>query len=105
MRIFLVFSLVLVGFLQNIGTSAVPQKKAVATKKKKKTVAVRRPPPVDPTSGDNAEGDDPVIRAAAVNAIGTMNGSVVVVDPTTGRILTMVNQKLALKNGFIPCST
>ena len=34
-----------------------------------------------------------------------MNGSVVVADPSTGRILTMVNQKLALKSGFIPCST
>src|SRR5262249_46056104 len=26
-------------------------------------------------------------------------------DPSSGRILTIVNQKLALKNGFIPCST
>src|SRR5207244_12949406 len=30
---------------------------------------------------------------------------VVVVDPATGRVLTMVNQKLALATGFIPCST
>ena len=45
------------------------------------------------------------IRRAAVAALGTMNGSVVVADPTNGRILTIVNQKLALKNGFIPCST
>jgi len=28
-----------------------------------------------------------------------------VVDPSSGRILTMVNQKLALESGFIPCST
>jgi cell division protein FtsI/penicillin-binding protein 2 len=34
-----------------------------------------------------------------------MNGSVVVVDPANGRILTMVNQKLGLTSGFIPCST
>lgn len=34
-----------------------------------------------------------------------MNGSVVAVDPTTGRVLTVVNQKLALRNGFTPCST
>ena len=33
------------------------------------------------------------------------NGSIVVVDPSNGRVLTMVNQKLALKSGFIPCST
>jgi penicillin-binding protein 2 len=30
---------------------------------------------------------------------------VVVVDPSTGRILTMVNQKIALGSGFQPCST
>jgi cell division protein FtsI/penicillin-binding protein 2 len=29
----------------------------------------------------------------------------VAVDPTTGRILTMVNQKVALSSGFQPCST
>jgi cell division protein FtsI/penicillin-binding protein 2 len=28
-----------------------------------------------------------------------------VADPNSGRILTMVNQKLALRSGFIPCST
>jgi cell division protein FtsI/penicillin-binding protein 2 len=29
----------------------------------------------------------------------------VVVDPDTGRILTIVNQKLAYQTGFVPCST
>jgi cell division protein FtsI/penicillin-binding protein 2 len=45
------------------------------------------------------------IRQAAVNALGPYNGSVVVADPKTGRILTIVNQKLALGSGFQPCST
>jgi cell division protein FtsI/penicillin-binding protein 2 len=40
-----------------------------------------------------------------VNALGPYNGSVVVADPKTGRILTIVNQKLALGSGFQPCST
>ncbi|MGH9448886.1 MAG: penicillin-binding transpeptidase domain-containing protein, partial [Terriglobia bacterium] len=40
-----------------------------------------------------------------VKALGHLNGSVVVVDPNNGRILAMVNQKLALTRGFIPCST
>jgi len=40
-----------------------------------------------------------------VAAMGGYAGSVVVADPTTGRILTMVNQRLALTMGFIPCST
>jgi cell division protein FtsI/penicillin-binding protein 2 len=59
----------------------------------------------DPSADDNPAGDDPVIRQAAVNALGNLNGSVVVVDPNTGRVLSIVNQKLALSSGFTPCST
>jgi penicillin-binding protein 2 len=57
------------------------------------------------TSGDNTVGEDPVVREAAVEALGSLNGSIVVVDPATGRILTIVNQQLALGGGFQPCST
>jgi cell division protein FtsI/penicillin-binding protein 2 len=59
----------------------------------------------DVTAGDVATGEDPIVRAAAVEALGNMNGTVVAVDPTSGRILTMVNQKLALAEGATPCST
>jgi cell division protein FtsI/penicillin-binding protein 2 len=59
----------------------------------------------DPAAEDNPTGEDPVIRQAALNALGAWNGSIVVVDPNTGRILSMVNQKLALSSGFTPCST
>lgn len=59
----------------------------------------------DSTQGDRTEGEDPIIRQAAVEALGPLNGSVVVADPTTGRILTIVNQQLALGGGFQPCST
>lgn len=51
------------------------------------------------------DGEDLVVRLAAVEALGPYNGSVAVVDPSNGRILSMVNQKLALKSGFQPCST
>jgi len=59
----------------------------------------------DSTAGDFVDGEDLTIRRAAVDALGPYNGSVVVVDPQTGRILTMVNQKIALGSGFQPCST
>lgn len=59
----------------------------------------------DPGFGDDPVGDDPIVRQAALSAIGKWNGSVVVVDPNTGRILSIVNQKLALSSGFTPCST
>jgi len=59
----------------------------------------------DSTDGDNIDGEDLDIRRAAVDSLGQYNGSVVVVDPATGRVLTMVNQKVALSSGFQPCST
>lgn len=49
--------------------------------------------------------DDPVVRQAAVEGLGRYNGAVVAVDPNTGRILTVVNQKIAFGEGYIPCST
>ncbi|HEV2178031.1 MAG TPA: penicillin-binding transpeptidase domain-containing protein [Terriglobia bacterium] len=59
----------------------------------------------DSTAGDSSYGEDPAIRQAAIAALGNLNGSVVVADPNTGRILSIVNQKLALTGAFIPCST
>ncbi|HYI94385.1 MAG TPA: penicillin-binding transpeptidase domain-containing protein [Bryobacteraceae bacterium] len=59
----------------------------------------------DSTIGDSVEGEDLAVRRAAVDALGPYNGSVVVADPQTGRILTIVNQRVAFGNGFQPCST
>jgi hypothetical protein len=78
---------------------------AASTASRRKPAVRQRAQPVDPTVGDDIEGDDPTVRAAAVEALGTRRGSIVVVDPSNGRVLTMVGQKLALQSGFIPCST
>ncbi len=59
----------------------------------------------DVTEGDIVTGEDPVVREAAIEALGNMNGTVVAIEPTSGRILAMVNQKLALSSGAQPCST
>ncbi|HEY7388119.1 MAG TPA: penicillin-binding transpeptidase domain-containing protein [Bryobacteraceae bacterium] len=59
----------------------------------------------DSTDGDIVSGDDPTVRRIAVWALGPYNGSVVVVDSSTGRILSIVNQRLALGAGYQPCST
>lgn len=59
----------------------------------------------DSTAGDSVDGEDLVVRRAAVDALGGYNGTVVVSDPHTGRILTIVNQKVAFRGGFQPCST
>lgn len=59
----------------------------------------------DPELGDDPEGQVASIREAAMKALGRWNGSIVVVNPNNGRILALVNQKLALTRGYIPCST
>lgn len=65
----------------------------------------REPTFADSTDGDATAGEDPQVRRAASEALGPYNGTVVVADPYTGRILSLVNQKLALKSGYQPCST
>src|SRR5256886_2519575 len=57
------------------------------------------------TEGDLTAGEDPIVRQAAMDALGNMNGTVVAIEPTSGRVLAMVNQKLALSSGAQPCST
>lgn len=59
----------------------------------------------DQVEGDITAGEDPIVRAAAVEALGDMNGTVVAIDPDNGRILAMINQKMALSAGGQPCST
>jgi len=54
---------------------------------------------------DNTTGEDLEVRNAAVAALGHHAGTVVVMDPKTGRIYTVVNQDWALRRGFKPCST
>jgi penicillin-binding protein 2 len=59
----------------------------------------------DPARDDSSAYDDPIVRQIALDALGHTNGSVLAMDPTTGRILTIVNQKMAFSAGFEPCST
>jgi cell division protein FtsI/penicillin-binding protein 2 len=101
---FVAFSLVQLAGLTSPALGQQKQKKK-AVPSRKKLPYKAKVPGVDPTVGDNVDGDDLVIRRAAVSALGTFAGSVVVVDPSNGRILSMVNQRLALKTGFVPCST
>jgi penicillin-binding protein 2 len=54
---------------------------------------------------DDTTGEDLEVRRAAVAALGNHAGTVVVMDPKTGRVYTVVNQEWALRRGFKPCST
>src|SRR6266566_2013390 len=80
--------------------AAAQQRRKTTASRSRKLPYKAKVPGVDPTVGDNVDGDDLTIRRAAVSALGSFAGSVVVVDPSNGRILSMVNQKLALQTGF-----
>jgi len=54
---------------------------------------------------DETTGEDMTIRRAALDALGDRAGSVVVMNPKTGQVYTVVNQEWALRRGFKPCST
>jgi penicillin-binding protein 2 len=59
----------------------------------------------DPAKLDVASYDNTEVRDLAVQALGHQRGAVVAVDPSDGRILTVVDQKMAFQDGFEPCST
>lgn len=89
-------------------TKAAPRAVPATAAAKKRRVWVQtwdEPTYKNSTVGDVFEGEDPIVRRAAVEALGPLNGAVVVVDPESGRVLSMVNQQLALGGGFQPCST
>jgi penicillin-binding protein 2 len=54
---------------------------------------------------DSTMGEDLEVRNAAIAALGNHAGTVVVMDPRSGRVYTVVNQEWALRRGFKPCST
>lgn len=54
---------------------------------------------------DDTTGEDPEVRRVAVNALGHHSGTVVVMDPVSGRVYSVVNQEWGLRRGFKPCST
>ncbi len=56
-------------------------------------------------ANDDTEGEDLEVRRAAVKALGKHAGMVVVMEPQTGKVLTIVNQDWAIRRGFKPCST
>src|SRR3984885_12148591 len=85
-----------------VKVSVVSAPKLIGIHRSKKRIA---PVLVDPTVGDLVDGEDLMARRAAVQALGPHNGAVIVADPNSGRILSVVNQKLAYQGAYEPCST
>lgn len=112
-------ALILFAVLSNTSVPAMAQTKAVIATTQSSTgtpkaapKAAPKPQPrrsatasTKPFSGDEARHDDPVVRNAAIKALGNFRSAALVsVDPSNGRILTIVNQKLAFES-YQPCST
>lgn len=85
--------------------AAVKKTTAKAPKRRASRSPWSAPNFADSANGDTWEGDDPDVRQAALDALGKLNGAVVVTDANTGRVLTVVGQKTAYKSGYQPCST
>jgi len=60
---------------------------------------------IENIANDNADGEDLEVRRAAINALGNRAGTIVVLEPQTGKVLTVVNQDWAIHKSFKPCST
>jgi cell division protein FtsI/penicillin-binding protein 2 len=77
------------------------------SKRSRRPRAVRYtvPSTANPTAKDAWAGEETRVRELVIEALGNRNGSVVVSEAATGRILTIVNQPLAFSAGFKPCST
>lgn len=56
-------------------------------------------------SRDDMTGEDLQVRQAAITALGNHAGTVVVMNPQTGRIYSIVNQDWGVRRGWKPCST
>lgn len=54
---------------------------------------------------DDLTGEDMEVRRVAINALGDKPGTVVVMNPKTGQVYSVVNQEWGLRKGFKPCST
>lgn len=60
---------------------------------------------VENIANDNTDGEDLEVRRAAINALGGHAGTIVVMEPQTGKVLSIVNQDWGIRRGFKPCST
>lgn len=60
---------------------------------------------VENIANDDTDGEDLEVRRAAVNALGNHAGTILVMEAQTGKVLSIVNQKWAIRKSFKPCST
>ena len=100
-----VFCLILAGVFSAASAAPKPRPRAQKARPTKHRFHLPFTSASDPSKDDVSTYDDPLIRQIALEALGREKGSVVAVDPSNGRILSIVDQKMAFSSGFEPCST
>lgn len=91
---------------RNEGFAAEPRREQDPVEARPKPVARSlRAETIENIANDNTEGEDLQIRSAAINALGSRAGTVVVMEAQTGKVLTIVNQEWGVRNSYRPCST
>jgi hypothetical protein len=60
---------------------------------------------IENIADDDTDGEDLEVRRAAVSALSNHAGTIVVLEPQTGKVLSIVNQDWAIRKSFKPCST
>lgn len=56
-------------------------------------------------ANDDSTGEDLELRQVVIDAMDGWAGTVVIMDPNTGRVFTVVNQQMAVGEPVTPCST
>lgn len=90
------------------GRESSPRESAPADGEQKRVAAADRPAPGDEMAtliaGDDTAGEDAEVRRIALAALGSRTGTVIVMNPLTGRVHTVVNQEWAVRRGWKPAS-
>ena len=63
-----------------------------------------RPPPPVVIVADPSSAEDVAVGEACRRGLGTLNGSVVAMDPKTGRVIAVVNPGQGVERAYQPCS-
>jgi cell division protein FtsI/penicillin-binding protein 2 len=77
---------------------------ALAAKRRAPRRSARRPPPPSLVVPAGTDVHDLAVGEAARLGLGRVAGSVVAMDPYTGRVIAVVNPGLAVANAYQPCS-
>ena len=101
--------LVALAAIAALAAGAAPEASAATTRRrttsKPRRAAPRRPPgPAVVLVADPSSPDDVAVGEACKRGLGTLQGSVVAMDPYSGRVIAVVNPSIGVERAYQPCS-